>query len=696
MKLWLQRNYPVILFIVLSVLIAGLAYASPGPVVAKIAVSVFAAIFISAIGHMIWSAVDQKLIGKATLRAPTAVNGGTTFRAQMRVENAALMGRLVTFLIKCERFDDDDNRWKENWNSRAVALIARGTMGAEAALVIPRDAKVTKDGAIRWEIIATIDGFQRAEFSQPINVRAGSMDFAAANELLDESRLDALEFESALIPDAAKLDPATGVWRLQTRYPVLRIVGMVCLTFAVIWFLNTFPRLNVEELFAGDAQSLSAWGELLFRLPFVFAGLVVTVIGVGFLFCRERFSVSAQGISQEIGILNWAFRRATFTPNEILGLRAIASQDTTNTLSLGVITKQGVMVLPLRIAPAELLTDPSKLRRHARWLADVIKRRDLAFDARPHQSFAPLLTLFARASATASPSGQPVRVTPSLKKIFQAIGGGLAVLAFGGFAIMVAAGIFGDQSTRSSRRNAKPVKVDAETEARIQSAIKNLLPRSAGAANNACPYEDKSYCGTLTFAARQNDVDQVKKLLVAGANPHERDANGWSPWAYVLARGNAETINAFIDIEVPVRGLQDLPFNGTQRQSVPPLVFALGHGNAGAVQTLIKRGADPNERGPYGYPAANFAAYYGNVPALKALKDSGIDLLAATPSGQPHDGETFIMHAAEGGKPEAVDYLLSLGAKASDRDPRGKDAGDHAKAYGHVALAEKLWALNKK
>jgi ankyrin repeat protein len=40
------------------------------------------------------------------------------------------------------------------------------------------------------------------------------------------------------------------------------------------------------------------------------------------------------------------------------------------------------------------------------------------------------------------------------------------------------------------------------------------------------------------------------------------------------------------------------------------------------------------------------------------------------------------MHAAEDGKPAAVDYLLSLGADPSQRDPRGKAAADHASAYG--------------
>jgi Ankyrin repeats (3 copies) len=384
-------------------------------------------------------------------------------------------------------------------------------------------------------------------------------------------------------------------------------------------------------------------------------------------------------------------------PREVLAIRVIELREAGNRLQLGVMTVRGVLALPIGVSHEEALAEPHKLRRYARWLTETINRRDIAFDATPHSGLQAIRVpkLFGKPETNALTDANPAAAQARFKA-FQAIGGGLAILTFAGFVMMIAGGMFGDRSARAERRSAKAVKVDAETRVSIENTIRNLPAPTDVKNGGACPFEDKSYCGTLILATRQNDVEQVKKLLAAGVNPHERDANGWSPWAYALSRSNAATIDAFIDIEVPVRGVQDLPFNGTQRQSVPPLVFALGHGNAGAVQTLIKRGADPNERGPYGYPAANFAAYYGNVAALKALKESGIDLLAATPPGLPHDGETFLMHAAEGGKAEAVDYLLSLGANASDRDPRGKNAGDHAKAYGHAALAEKLWAREKK
>jgi uncharacterized protein len=259
-------------------------------------------------------------------------------------------------------------------------------------------------------------------------------------------------------------------------------------------------------------------------------------------------------------------------------------------------------------------------------------------------------------------------------KIFHAITGAMGILAFGGFALMFLGGVFGDHLGMKSKARANVQRIPLQ----------------------GCGYEDQNYCGMLIHMTRSNQAQHVRTLLAEGADPHERDGSGWSAWAYALSRGDSATIEVFLDAEVPARGKQDLPFNGTQRQNAPPLIFAIGQGNADAIQTLIKRGADPAERGPYGYPAANFAAYYGNVAALKALNESGLDLLSVTPPGLPHDGETFLMHAAEGGKPEAVDYLLALGADPGQRDPRGKTAADHAKAYGHAALAEILWTRAKQ
>lgn len=207
-----------------------------------------------------------------------------------------------------------------------------------------------------------------------------------------------------------------------------------------------------------------------------------------------------------------------------------------------------------------------------------------------------------------------------------------------------------------------------------------------------CGYQDPRRCGQLTFATRENQAVKVAELLADEGDPHQTDQHGWSPWAYALASGDSPRLDAFIEAGVDVRGKYRFPLYNIPGQAIAPLLFAISHGNADAIRTLTARGANPHEPGPFGYPVANFAAYYGNISALKALKESGIDLLSAVPLAQAHDGETFLMHAAQGGRAEAVEYLQSLGARADQRDPRGMNASDHAKAYGHFWLATKLWA----
>lgn len=213
---------------------------------------------------------------------------------------------------------------------------------------------------------------------------------------------------------------------------------------------------------------------------------------------------------------------------------------------------------------------------------------------------------------------------------------------------------------------------------------------TAAQSSETCTVEDEFLCASLIEATRDNRVDDVRALLADGADPEVLDANGLSAWAYALGCGTPDTINAFIDGGMPAGGIQRLPHHMVRGHGVPPLVFAISQRNTNAIGVLISNGADPAELGPYGYPAANFAPFYGNVEAMKALRAAGVDLNAAIPAGLPHDGETFLIHAAQGGSAEAVEFLISIGSDGAWRDPRGKNASDHAKAYGQHALAAHL------
>lgn len=82
----------------------------------------------------------------------------------------------------------------------------------------------------------------------------------------------------------------------------------------------------------------------------------------------------------------------------------------------------------------------------------------------------------------------------------------------------------------------------------------------------------------------QNDVAAVSAALAAGADPDQRQA----------------------------QGLQ-----------ATPLMWATGRADPAIVQALVNAGADVDAIDVMGDPAINWAAYYGNVPAIRILLDAG-------------------------------------------------------------------------
>jgi ankyrin repeat protein len=148
-------------------------------------------------------------------------------------------------------------------------------------------------------------------------------------------------------------------------------------------------------------------------------------------------------------------------------------------------------------------------------------------------------------------------------------------------------------------------------------------------------------------------------------------------------------VKLFVEQGVPTKGTHFFPFNNSSQQ-IPPLLFAIQYNNAAAIGILIANGADAFATATWGYPTANFAAYYGYVESLRALGEAGVDLQRDIPAGRPYAGETMLMHAAQGGKMAAIDYLQANGGKIGHADSRGNTAVDHAMRYGHTTLALQL------
>lgn len=96
------------------------------------------------------------------------------------------------------------------------------------------------------------------------------------------------------------------------------------------------------------------------------------------------------------------------------------------------------------------------------------------------------------------------------------------------------------------------------------------------------------------------------------------------------------------------------------KDSLPPLMYALNGRRLVSVESLIRSGADVNERDRGGRTALMNAAGRGYTDILQYLCQAGAD-----PNLSSTDGSTALNEAAEFGQTKAAQILLQHGAQAS-------------------------------
>jgi ankyrin repeat protein len=149
----------------------------------------------------------------------------------------------------------------------------------------------------------------------------------------------------------------------------------------------------------------------------------------------------------------------------------------------------------------------------------------------------------------------------------------------------------------------------------------------------------------VATAARNADVDEVRKLIAAGSDVNAPEADGTSALLWAVY------------------------------QSQPELVTV-----------LLEAGADPNAPNNFGVTPLLQASRAGDAATVTALLQGGADIAAAT-----RDGETPLMAAARAGGVAAVNVLLEHGA-----DPNAVEALEDqtalmwATAEGHFDVVDAL------
>jgi ankyrin repeat protein len=115
------------------------------------------------------------------------------------------------------------------------------------------------------------------------------------------------------------------------------------------------------------------------------------------------------------------------------------------------------------------------------------------------------------------------------------------------------------------------------------------------------------------------------------------------------------------------------------------LMLAAYHGRAEAVQVLLARGADPNQRDAKGQPPLAGVAFKGLIEIAELLVAGGADVNAASA-----DGRTSLMLAAAFDRTRMVRWLLDRGASPDACDAAGMRAVDVAQAMGAAGAVAEL------
>jgi ankyrin repeat protein len=127
----------------------------------------------------------------------------------------------------------------------------------------------------------------------------------------------------------------------------------------------------------------------------------------------------------------------------------------------------------------------------------------------------------------------------------------------------------------------------------------------------------------LMVAANRGDLEMVKALLAAGADPNAADSRGFTPLFHACY--NAGEDRGFPDV------VQALLEAGADREArigygVRPLMYAAGNGEAGCVEALLAAGADPQARNEGGRTALMMVKDRDYVDVINILHEAELAL----------------------------------------------------------------------
>ncbi|HUQ53672.1 MAG TPA: ankyrin repeat domain-containing protein [Gammaproteobacteria bacterium] len=203
----------------------------------------------------------------------------------------------------------------------------------------------------------------------------------------------------------------------------------------------------------------------------------------------------------------------------------------------------------------------------------------------------------------------------------------------------------------------------------------------------------------LHWAAHNNDVGAVKRLLSEGADPNLANRFGLTPLHEAATARNAEMLELMLDAGGDA--------NATFGEGETVLMTAARAGDLASVRALLAHGGLPDAtENWHGQTALMWAAIENHADVVAALIEAGAEVDRAStkhdwvkisysegnvPKTRDLGGLTALQFAARQGSAQAVETLLDAGADASKSEPQYQLTPlQLAIVNGHYTLAKRL------
>ena len=160
----------------------------------------------------------------------------------------------------------------------------------------------------------------------------------------------------------------------------------------------------------------------------------------------------------------------------------------------------------------------------------------------------------------------------------------------------------------------------------------------------------------LIDAIRKGDLEQVKSLLLVGADANAIEADGTSALAWAVYNNDVNMLDLLLGSSE-----DGADANAANDYGVTPLHLACTNQNTAIVSKLLKAGADPNKAKWTGETPLITCAGTGDIEAVSELLANGADVNARESKFE----QTALMWAAAERHADVVKLLLEKGADIS-------------------------------